>query len=688
MCSHDPQRTSKNGVWTGLAYGRMRCVASFQEVGEKRGESNDKISFSLKLFVMMDWNDGHACQSHGHVDDPFHGHGGHSHGHGHGGMIPGFKPRSRGPMTDIAMDPTQQPKRHSYMEDGSSWDIIKATQFGIEDRCKELVEAGYDVRQLDKENVSLLHWAAINNRMELVKYYMSKGAIVDQLGGDLNSTPLHWAVRQGHLSMVIQLLRCGADPSLADGEGFCSLHLAVLFQHMATAAYLMAKGQEVDSPDLNGQTPLMLAAQKIIGPEPTNFLIKSNASVNAVDKVNRNSSLHCAVLAGNVDAAHVLLEAGASVDLQNAKGHTPIDLAHQVHSPLLIHMLNHIKQERIKSNSPCFRIVNQYKLHLQLLLSTVVMWLVGAIADLHSESWLLKGVLLACVLAVVNLVTRHLAGPSIQGFIPASTLIASLLWMLVTWCLWFLPDILHQALQLPQSHRISAVALSWVTDPGYIRATEEDKKRNVVLLAEAGCLDPRIFCTSCMMRKPIRANHCFACDACVAKQDHHSMWINGCIGARNHRYFVTFLFSLTLFGAWMFYGSINYWSKHCSLNYHKQGAWGVLTALVGCSPWVLYMFCIAFLHTCWASVSLLMQLYQIAVYGLTLSERMSLLQGKRRFPQSSSLRQNPYNLGLVQNTVNFFQLRCCGLFKPAIVDWTQQYSAVLNHPTGDTFHTV
>lgn len=43
--------------------------------------------------------------------------------------------------------------------------------------------------------------------------------------------------------MVIQLMRYGADPSVADGEGYRSLHLAILFQHMAIAAYLMAKGQ-------------------------------------------------------------------------------------------------------------------------------------------------------------------------------------------------------------------------------------------------------------------------------------------------------------------------------------------------------------------------------------------------------------------------------------------------------------
>jgi len=52
-------------------------------------------------------------------------------------------------------------------------------------------------------------------------------------------------------------------------------------------------------------------------PEPTNFLMKNNASVSSVDKVNRHTALHCAVLAGNVEAAHILLEAGASVDAEN-----------------------------------------------------------------------------------------------------------------------------------------------------------------------------------------------------------------------------------------------------------------------------------------------------------------------------------------------------------------------------------
>ncbi|XP_014874577.1 putative palmitoyltransferase ZDHHC13 isoform X1 [Poecilia latipinna] len=634
----------------------------------------------------MDWNEGGNGHSHGR-DGCHHGNAGHSHSHGpraaaFGGMtnmyMPAYGQMGKGP--DPVMDISQQPKKWSQMDDGSSWDIVKATQFGILERCKELVEAGYDVRQPDKENVSLLHWAAINNRSELVKYYMSKGAIVDQLGGDLNSTPLHWAIRQGHLPMVIQLMRYGADPSITDGEGYRSLHLAILFQHMAIAAYLMAKGEEVDVPDCNGQTPLMLAAQKIIGPEPTNFLIKNNASVSAVDKVNRNTPLHCAVLAGNVDAAHILLEAGASVDAENINGHTPMDLARQVQSPLLIHMLNVTKQERIRSNSRCLRFILRYKVLVQFLFCTAIFGCIGAIFDMNSESWLLKSILLACVVGVINLASRNFPNPDFQSLLPPSSLMASVFWMLVTWCLWFLPDLSSTAVQVLFTLNATAFLYYFLrtcrTDPGFIKATEEQKKmvgKNVVVLAEAGCLDPRVFCTSCMVRKPLRAVHCFSCDTCVAKQDHHSVWTNTCIGARNHYYFVLLLLSLSMMGGWMIYGCFSYWASHCLLRHEEQGVWGVVSAVVSCSPWVLAVFVLSFYHTCWSTLFLIGQLYQIAFLGLTTPERTNMLLQQRRMRQSGSLRQNPFNMGVVQNLVSFFQLRCCGLCKPAVVDWTAQF---------------
>lgn len=147
--------------------------------------------------------------------------------------------------------------------DTSQFDAVRATQYGALDRLRELVDAGQDVNQRDDENVTLLHWAAINNRIEVVKFLLSRGAEVNAVGGDLQSCPVHWATRQGHLSMMVTLMRHGGDPSILDGEGCNCLHLAAQFGHTAIVAYLVAKGNEINAPDANGMTPLMWASFRI-----------------------------------------------------------------------------------------------------------------------------------------------------------------------------------------------------------------------------------------------------------------------------------------------------------------------------------------------------------------------------------------------------------------------------------------
>ena len=60
--------------------------------------------------------------------------------------------------------------------DPSTMDQVKATQFGYLERLKELNANGeLEVNQKDQENVTLLHWAAINNRKEVALYLLEKG---------------------------------------------------------------------------------------------------------------------------------------------------------------------------------------------------------------------------------------------------------------------------------------------------------------------------------------------------------------------------------------------------------------------------------------------------------------------------------------------------------------------------------
>ncbi|KAI8139067.1 ankyrin repeat-containing domain protein, partial [Fennellomyces sp. T-0311] len=51
------------------------------------------------------------------------------------------------------------------------------------------------VNDVDAQGITPLHYAALNNHDVCAKYLIDRGAVVDQPGGDLKATPLHWATR-------------------------------------------------------------------------------------------------------------------------------------------------------------------------------------------------------------------------------------------------------------------------------------------------------------------------------------------------------------------------------------------------------------------------------------------------------------------------------------------------------------
>ena len=74
----------------------------------------------------------------------------------------------------VAAQPATPCARKKEVQDYSQFDIVKAVQYGAIERVKEIVEAGFDVNQRDEENITLLHWASINNRKEIVHYLLKK----------------------------------------------------------------------------------------------------------------------------------------------------------------------------------------------------------------------------------------------------------------------------------------------------------------------------------------------------------------------------------------------------------------------------------------------------------------------------------------------------------------------------------
>ncbi|CAF5196777.1 unnamed protein product, partial [Rotaria magnacalcarata] len=111
------------------------------------------------------------------------------HGHGHGHTHSSSCSHSQAQMHFSQPVPEPPPK-----PDPTQMSIVQAVQYNEIERVKQLIESGQvDVNTPDQEGCYLLHWAAINNHIELIRYLIAKGATVDLIGGDLKSTPLHWA---------------------------------------------------------------------------------------------------------------------------------------------------------------------------------------------------------------------------------------------------------------------------------------------------------------------------------------------------------------------------------------------------------------------------------------------------------------------------------------------------------------
>jgi ankyrin repeat protein len=197
----------------------------------------------------------------------------------------------------------------------------------------------------DPDGTTPLHWAVRSDNLETTRKLLSAGANVNA-ANRYRVTPLSLAASNASAAMVEMLLKAGADPQAALPEGKTILMTAAHSGNPDVVWMLIARGANVNAHETSrGETALMWAAAENHG-QAAQVLIEHGADVDArsltlafpkdrfglegvMTILPRGSwtALMYAARQGSLEAARVLAEAGANLNLADPDGTTALALA-------------------------------------------------------------------------------------------------------------------------------------------------------------------------------------------------------------------------------------------------------------------------------------------------------------------------------------------------------------------------
>ncbi|KAL7075577.1 hypothetical protein ACQ4LE_005226 [Meloidogyne hapla] len=528
----------------------------------------------------------------------------------------------------------------------------QAAQFGDVNKLLSLLNScSVSPNSVDQDDCSLLHWAAINNRIEAAKLLLQRGANVNAIGGVLASTPLHWAARHGHARMVAVLVRNGADWTIRDVEGFTALHVAVQFGCIPVAAYLIAMGQSPDELDTTRMTPAIWAAYKACSKDSLRMLAKLGADLEKTDSTYRNSPLHWAVAQGNHMAVSALIKLNVNLSQLNKENETPLDIARRKGDLLSIRLLEMSAREHGLIPSKCRqKLRDNTNIRRSVIFSLPFFIIfVGSLIASCSLSTITKLELSFCLIAFILFLFRYFSKDRQEyalRILLFGLAISSKFYMIFAW-LMFIHSVVAWHMQI--AFLFFLVLVPYLThqivtsDPGFVVVTHKERCQMIISMTEEVLWDGN-FCSTCLISRPIRSKHCAVCDKCVLRFDHHCPWVANCIGEKNHRLFFVYLFVLDLACILMFVGSTFYWKFVC-------GDISNPNVVLFCLPFVTVLAFMSSTYFFFITILLGIQTYQILT-AVTTNERINSYRYSY-FRLSDGLR-SPFSKGCLGNARNFW----------------------------------
>eukprot|EP00126_Sphaerothecum_destruens_P009160 Sdes_comp20444_c0_seq1m14628 len=517
-------------------------------------------------------------------------------------------------------------------------DIFQSTQRGLFKTVKKMIEEEktHTVFDLDSEGISLLHWAAINNRVDISEFLLQKGCPVDVIAGDLQATPLQWATRQGHLSVCVLLLKHGADALFRDCQGFTCLHLAAQFGHTKLCGYFIGKKVPVDILDNEGRTPLMWASYRAVFSEVPALLVQFDASLNQKDSTE-NTALHWAASVGNHPAVCLLLkQKDINTRIRNSQGLTALECAQANHHQECVKALLYESPKSDKVEYPhrnfFERLSDDQKIQATHPVFFLVLPAFGFIVSFFSFSTAFP--LFLALLFLLMFYLHLMAVPFHKHITVFALFTGTYFWLVVNFIVFYLP-----AFFLWFENTFAFLCLSFLffslvfkcslsffqsctRNPGLLSSTLDQKCQDYLRFVEFGDDEIVKFCHTCLLFRPLRSKHCALCDRCVSKFDHHCPFIQNCVGENNHLPFLWYLVTLTALATLYQFGTFVYLSLHPPFH-TPSDLWSLMLEHFSFNPYVCFMAALDLFHLVWISVLTFSQLFQIA-QGFTTNEYLNL----------------------------------------------------------------
>lgn len=490
-------------------------------------------------------------------------------------------------------------------------DLIKAAQHGDVAYIRSELERGNVLADSgDIDGCTMLHWASINARTEVISLLIDFGANINVHGGTMQETPVMWAVRSGKINVVHLLLERGGDMSAKNVDGIDALQLSCRLGHGGTCFMLLHRGANPDAFDNNSDNSLIWLVKN--KPESTSvmkLLLRYGASVQHKDANNENV-LHLATRrarnrGSDIDfrILHSLCSGhGAETALlqENDERKTPYKIAEvDMRDPGLV---------RFFWDAWMFQ---HFPYYMPVMLEACS--IVAGLFVVRDFKW--TGLIIWFVFIYIP--TNQLSQPTIvRG--DSRTSCGSFLGLLVALFLSYKMFVEHAISYWTNLYMMTLFASTVVllvrmmlSQPQTLSGSDHNK------LLESLLVDPETeFCTTCLVVSSTNTAHCSRCDVCVVDIDNHCPLVLNCAGKNNRRLFVLLILS-GLITSLVYVGAVFYVEKTEYCHESSEGIFWGFFPVIYCMLWKNLALLIAFmcsLATCVLSFNnLVMEIYFISV---------------------------------------------------------------------------